>query len=211
MKLFQLLVAALLLASSASVFAEKPDPTENPPLQVREANTDTSGYIAVHEQGTADVNVTGGTINANVTGGSITVDNTDANPVPIAGSVGVNNFPGEQGVWVDGGNMSPVTKAYWDVWNIDAGESQGPHYFSIGPILATTIHVSDGDEETVVTFFSSSLHPDGNHQILTVFDNAGAAPDHFFTFPNPVEIDAVKVSCLNESETCSVGVTVVGF
>ena len=213
-------MAALLLAFAGSVLAVPPDPAlPNPPLQVREANVDDDDWIRVHEQGTAkvdvqgiaDVNVTGGTIDANVTGGSVTVDNTNANPVPVVGTVTVDNFPGQQGVWVDGGHLSPVTKAFWDVWNVDARESQGPEYFAIGPILATTIHVSDGDEETSVVFYSSSLHPDGSHIILTIFDNAGATPDHTISFPNPVEIDAVKVSCGNESESCSVGITVVGF
>lgn len=58
MKALQAFAAVMLLFSSAIVLAEKPDPVDNPPLQVREANIDTNGYIAVHEQGTVDVEVT---------------------------------------------------------------------------------------------------------------------------------------------------------
>jgi len=57
MKRILLLVVILLLVSPA-VLAEKPDPTApNRPLQVKEFNVDGNGWIAVHEQGTADVNV----------------------------------------------------------------------------------------------------------------------------------------------------------
>ena len=107
--------------------------------------------------------------------------------------------------------MSPVTKAFWDAWNITAGESQGPEYFSIGPILATTIHVSKGDDEAYVTFYSSSLNPAGNHAILAIVDNTGSDATHTVSLPYPMEIDAVGVYCANESEACSVAITVVGF
>jgi hypothetical protein len=52
MKMFQFLVATILLIISAVVWADKPDPElPNPPIQVMENNVDADGNIAVHEQG----------------------------------------------------------------------------------------------------------------------------------------------------------------
>lgn len=52
MKMFQFLVATMLLITSAVVWADKPDPElPNPPIQVMEYNVDADGNIAVHEQG----------------------------------------------------------------------------------------------------------------------------------------------------------------
>ena len=74
MKLFQFLVAALLFLFVGSALAVPPDPSlPNPPLQVREANVDSNDWIAVHEQGTAKVEVQG-VVDVNVTGGTVTVD-----------------------------------------------------------------------------------------------------------------------------------------
>ena len=67
--------AVILLVSPNVIFAGKPDPSvPNPPLQVLEHNIDGNGWIAVHEQGTADVNVTGGSIDADVSGSTVDVN-----------------------------------------------------------------------------------------------------------------------------------------
>ena len=65
--LLTMLTAVLVLVSYSVVAGTKPDPVPNPPLQVREANVDTDGWIAVHEQGEVDVNVIGGQFDGNVT------------------------------------------------------------------------------------------------------------------------------------------------
>ena len=61
-----LLVTPLLLLISAVVWAGKPDPVDNPPLQVREANVDADGWIAVHEQGVVDAEISNPTDNDGV-------------------------------------------------------------------------------------------------------------------------------------------------
>lgn len=63
------------------VIADKPDPVNNPPLQVREANVDSDDWIAVHEQGVADVRVTEGQIDV-----VITNDGATAVPVVVQGN-----------------------------------------------------------------------------------------------------------------------------
>ena len=221
MKLFQFMVAALLLVSSAIVLSAPPDPNlPNPPLAVREANVDGSDWIRVHEQGTAkvdvqgiaNVNVTGGTIDANVTGGSVTVNNTNTNPVPVEGTVTVDNFPGQQDVWVEGGVMTPVTRAYYDFFNLDSQRSSGLQHFTGGPILVTLIYVSHNDDKVRVRFFSEALAPAGPfHSILFIDAKEGGGPDHTIPLTYPVEMDGFEIRCENDTNPCEVQITVVGF
>ena len=208
MKLFQLLVAAMLLISSAIVLAEKPDPVDNPPLQVREANT-VNGWIAVHEQGTAkvdiqntelNVNVTGGEIE--VTGGEIEINNTSSNPVPV----NVENLPVEQAVVVNAGQLSPVTRVYYDTWSL-AWDGSGQHCFA-SPINATTISINNFDSELNISF-KSPLAPDLWVLNFTDTDAEYALQTYSFTYPIP--LSCVAVGCLNESDPCLVEITVFGF
>ena len=229
MKLFQFLVAALLLVSYTVQAQEPPDPTPGATKPVREQNLDTEGWIAVHEQGTAkvevqgtadvnvtggsiDANVTGGSIDANISGGSVTVDNTNANPVPVVGIVTVDNFPGQQGVFVDGGVMTPVTRAYYDFFDLDGQKSSGLQYFTGGPILATLIYVSHNDDKVKVRFFSEALAPAGPfHSILFIDAKEGGGPDHTIPLTYPVEMDGFEIRCENDVNQCEVKITVVGF
>ena len=212
MKLFQFLVAALLLVSSTIILAEKPDPNlPNPPLATRDANVDGNDWIRVHEQGTAkvdvqgiaDVHVTGGQIDADVTGSSVTVDNTVNNPVPVT----VENQPVEQDVYVNGGEMSIPTKVWNGVFGMLAGDPSETYMFSVGTIYATTIHVADGDDETNVEFFSPTT-PD---IAIAFWDYDGAFIEHTHSFTYPIPINGVRVSCQNESESCSWTISVWGF
>ena len=82
--------ATMLLSVSFSVYADPPDPTPGATKPVREQNLDENEWIAVHEQGTATVNVTNtpnvnvtneiqaeitsGTVEAELTGGEIDVN-----------------------------------------------------------------------------------------------------------------------------------------
>jgi hypothetical protein len=211
MKLFQFLLAALLLISSAIVLADKPDPVlPNPPLAVRDANVDGNDWIRVHEQGTAkvevqgtaDVNVTGGQIDATVTGGSVTVNNTGSNPVPVT----VENA--EQDVYVVGGEMTVPTKVWGGIINMTSSESQRIFVFSNGPIYATTIHVSDRDDESAVEFWSPMLQSD---PAFTFWDPEGAFIEHTHSFTYPIPISEVRTSCLNEQLPCVFDITVWGF
>jgi hypothetical protein len=213
MKLFQFLVAVFLLVSSVVVLADKPDPNvPNPPLQVQEYNVDADGYIAVHEQGTAkvdiqnselDVHVNGGDINATVTGGSVTVDNTDTNPVPVT----VENLPSEQDVYVNGGEMSVVTTVYTGQFSIASGDPAVEHTFSGGPIYATTIHAADGDDETYIEFYS----PLAGDKVFAFWDPSGDFIEHTHSFTYPIPINGYRAYCANESESCGFRITVIGF
>jgi hypothetical protein len=91
------------------VAAQVPDPTPGTTQPVREQNLDGSGAIRVHEQGTADVNVTNGSLS-------------------IGGSVSVNNFPPTQNVFVTGGTLDaaslpPLAQIFQFDVNVAPGES----------------------------------------------------------------------------------------
>jgi hypothetical protein len=86
MNALKIIVAAFSALSAVNVLAVAPDPNvPNPPLTTMEANVDENGWIAVHEQGEAavnivneeaiDVNVTGGEVEASITGGQVEVTN----------------------------------------------------------------------------------------------------------------------------------------
>ena len=214
MKLFQFLVAALLLISSAIVLAEKPDPVDNPPLQVREANIDEQGLIRVHEWGTAkvdiqntelDVNVTGGEIE--VTGGEIEINNTSSNPVPV----NVENLPVEQGVFVNAGKLSPVTRYYSDRWDVAEGE-YGEHTFENGPIYATSIHISGSYTEWSAVTFESGLFSTGDKVAFVLRVKEDFHPVDTASFMYPIPLDGLRVDCAEaEYGTCHVTITVHGF
>jgi hypothetical protein len=67
------------------------NPASNP-AQVHETNTDTNGSIKVHEQGTANVNVTNTA--AVPVSGTVSVGNLPATQ-PVSGTVNVGNFPAD--------------------------------------------------------------------------------------------------------------------
>ena len=88
MKLFQFLVVVLLVASYSVQAQEEapPDPTPGATKPVREQNLDANDWIAVHEQGTANVEVQNdetnpipvdiqGTVETEITGGEVEVLN----------------------------------------------------------------------------------------------------------------------------------------
>jgi len=216
------MLTAVLVLISYSVVAEKPDPVNNPPLQVREANVDDDGWIKVHETGVADVivteeidaNITGGSIDATITGGQ--VDANVTNTVQVAGAVTVeagstvtvDNFPGQQEVFVNAGEFSSVTRVYFDRWIVQPSETRGPHYFDGGPIHATTIFIADSDHETHVEF-SSALAP--GIPVLQYTDYDALIPIITESFAYPIPLESVKVQCKNESQTCIVRISVFGF
>ena len=92
------------------VSAQRPDPAPGVPLPIREQNLDATGWIKVHEQGTATVT------------GTVNVGN-------FPSSVTVSNFPETQNVNVIGGEVStkpsPVTTGYSDTICAPAQISQG--------------------------------------------------------------------------------------
>jgi len=79
--------AASQIAPSHQAGAAPQPPQVQP---VREQNLDAGGYIRVHEQGTANVNVTNGSL-------------------PVSGTVNVGNFPAAQGRLISLGTHSGAT------------------------------------------------------------------------------------------------------
>jgi hypothetical protein len=230
MKRILMVSAALLLAVSFSVHAQEeaggpPDPTPGATKPVREQNLDGNEWIAVHEQGTAkvevqgvadvyvtggeiDAYVTGGQIDANITGGEVEINNTPSNPVPV----NVENLPDEQDVYVAAGIMSTPTREYYYTWNLehrqgdsDADEA-GPHWFTGGPILASLIHFSAGEDEVVVTLQT----PTGAY---ITYDNENADNgNHSISLMYPIMIKGIRwIQCFNESEDCNVSIAVFGW
>lgn len=123
MKRILMFFVAVLLAASYSVQAEDeaadppPDPVPGATKPVREQNLDANEWIAVHEQGTAnvevqndetnpipvDANITGGSIEAEITGGEVEVTNEVTVKFPAGETIDVNivanlsTLPWEQG------------------------------------------------------------------------------------------------------------------
>jgi len=126
MKRILVVSAAFLLAVSSSVQAQEeaegpPDPTPGATKPVREQNLDVNDWIAVHEQGTADVkivndeaievNVTGGSIEAEITGGQVEVTNEVTVKFPVDEVIEVDvvsseyrKIPSRVSIWIDPGD-----------------------------------------------------------------------------------------------------------
>jgi hypothetical protein len=92
-------VATMLIAGYVQAGAAPPAP---PDQKVREQNLDGSGWIAVHEQGTASVSITG-TPGVNVTGGTLNVGNLPAvQTVTDANLPALNPFQESANATLDG-------------------------------------------------------------------------------------------------------------
>ena len=210
MKLFQFLVAAMLLASSAIVLSAPPDPNlPNPPLAVRDANVDGNDWIRVHEQGTANVDIQNAELDVNVTGGEIEVTNTV--------DVHVDNFPNEQDVYVNYGRLSSVNEVWAD--HVTAGDGENVTRDFGRTIDATQITVSitdqegpDGDSEFSLSFYSP-LVPGGygGTPVLRMIDYSADLLYESLSFSYPIPLYGLKLHCANEAEDCNVAVTVFGF
>jgi len=206
-------LTAVLALISYSVAAAPPTPAlPNPPLQVREANVDGNDWIAVHEQGTAkvevqgtaDVHVTGGQIDAQITGGQVEINNTSSNPVAVEGTVSVDNFPNQQEVLVNGGELSVITQYHHSNWQLVPAEVQGPMTFT-NPIYATFINIASGDAEVVV-------YLDTGPNVITFSDTGGDIGTHSISLTYPIPITGIQlVACYNESENCIVNIEIFGF
>jgi len=196
---FGSLAAATLLGSILiGVQAEPPDPHNGASMPVRERNIDTNGWIAVHEQGIADVEVVGGTLD-------------------VTGSVSVDNFPAVQSVTVNGGsmdvnvtggtldvnaNLPSVTVIESDFVFVAAGEQTT---FNFPTVQATSISFGADEDE----FYIQAFGPLG---MVMGFANLDA--DRFVvteSFTYPVPIDSIVLSCENEQLACGVYVSVHGF
>jgi hypothetical protein len=206
MKLFQFLVAALLLASSAIVLAEKPDPNlPNPPLATRDANVDGNDWIRVHEQGTAKVDVT----NSNL---DVTITN---NTLDVSGStVSVDNFPDPQNVFVTDGivdaNILPADAVATPNVSTAAGDTTVVDFATIN---ATTIVIWDnsvtGDNDPEFQLWIRSPLTGGG--LFKYAYDEGLETLDMRSFTHPIPVSGVELWCKNESDVCTVGVRVIGY
>lgn len=192
------LALGLAAGVSTDAMAGPPDPRPGATAPVREQNTDADGWIRVHEQGVADVNVTNDILDVNLTNDAIEVN----------GTVSVDNFPSEVDVNVVGGSVetsvAPATAAFSHLFIMGADTQEA---MSFGPIDATTIHVSTtADDEAFVSIGS----PLGATLFFVDLDGDKIAPAVTHSFFQPVPLDHVEVRCLNESADCGVQVTVIG-
>lgn len=215
MKSIQFFAAAMLIVVSFPVQAqEPPDPTPGATKPVREQNLDGNEWIAVHEQGTAkvevqgvaDVYVTGGEIDAHITGGQVEVTNKVL--------VEVDNFPAEQGVFVNDGRLSSVTKVWRQHFSFGP---EGTREVNFGPIDATTITVSANagyeeiaiNPEFILAFYSPLVV--SNTPLLVIADTDADFRFVSQSFTYPIPLNRIAIECFNEHKNCRLDVTVVGF
>ena len=206
MKLIQLLLAAVLLLAAPYLFADKPDPNvPNPPLQVLEYNVDGNGWIAVHEQGTAsvdivdteelDVNITNDELDVNITNPKLTVDvDNFPDPQNVTGEVDVNILPANA---VERPNVST-----------EAGDSTT---VTFPVIYATTIvlwdnSVTGGNDPE----FHLTISYSGGTMYKYMYED-GLANLDLRSFTHPIPVDAVDMWCKNESENCTLSVSIIGY
>ena len=198
-------LTAVLALISYSVVADPPDPPD--PHQgasqpTRERNLDDDGWIAVHEQGTAKVEVQGA-VDVNVTGGQI--DANVSNTVQVQGTVSVDNFPGQQEVFINAGELSSITTIWSEKWIIEGGKFRYEP-FPQGTIQATTVFFSDRNDNTTVTFYNSAF------PLLTYRDPDRVVPFVTDSFTYPIPLDAVKLNCFASlGDNCVVEISVFGF
>lgn len=218
MKKVLIVVTAFLLVFPNVVFAEKPDPNvPNPPLSVWESNLDSEGWIKVHEQGIAsvdivddeelDVHVTGGQIDATITGGNVDVSGS---------TVSVDNFPATQDVNVTGGTVDALippasTVALPSFTGLEAGESTTVDFATV---FATTIVIwdssvtGDGDPEFQLDIRSPL---NGGGSIFQYSYDETLYTTDMRSFTHPIPVSGVEIWCKNESANCTIGVAVIGY
>ena len=120
--------------------------------------------------------------------------------------VHVDNIPSEQAVFVNAGQLSPVTRVYYDTWGL-AHDGSGEHCFA-SPINATTININNFDSELGISF-KSPLAP--NLWVLNFSDIDAEYTLQTYSFTYPIPLSCVAVGCLNESDPCLVEISVFGF
>ena len=192
-----MLVVGAVAGTTATGYAQPPDPTPGATLPVREQNLDADGLIRVHEQGVADVHVTDDELNVNITNDSLSV----------SGEVEVSNFPATQDVNVVGGAISlpPVTTISSTPLSIDpipAGESVT---HDIPLMNAVSFNVAESVDEYSI-FITGPLGTP-----LTIESGEQLQETYFYTFTYPVPIDSITIFCKNESDDCFIDATLTGF
>jgi len=190
-------VVGAIAGTTATGYAQPPDPHDGATLPVREQNLDADGLIRVHEQGIADVNVTDEELNVNITNDSLSV----------SGEVEVSNFPATQDVNVVGGAISlpPVTTVWSTPLSIDpipAGESVT---HDIPLMNAVSFNVAESVDEYSI-FITGPLGTP-----LEIESGEQLQETYFYTFIYPVPVDSITIRCKNESDDCFIDATLTGF
>jgi hypothetical protein len=205
----------------------KPLEAAGPPdgLETEELNVDVNGFIAVHEQGVADVNIVGGD-------STVSIDDTDPIDVDVIGipaveissmpSVVVSSMPTvdldaqtddvladikdllEQALDQPPASITPIDQTHRHSFNLTA--TADPEKYEFPAILATQLLISTDDDEIDLIVRNGAR----------VLFRTGSADNNFpvvfsIPFTHPVEMDSVEVECKNEVLTCSIDVSIFGF
>jgi hypothetical protein len=210
MKLFQSVLAILLLVTSTCVFAAKPDPVENPPLQIREQNLDPSNdAIRVSQQGIVEVDIQEGEeLDVNVTNPTLDVSGS---VVDTSGStVSVDNIP--QPPYAVDAFIPPAGAAELpDMTGLEAGDTRSVDFPTIN---ATTIAVWDssvtGDGDPEFQLWIRSPLTGGGGLFKYAYDESLYSLD-VRSFTHPVPVSGVEVWCKNESQNCTLGIAIIGY
>lgn len=167
-------------------------PGDRPETSVREQNVDPDGWIAVHEQGVADVNVTN-------------------SPLSVSGDVRVSNLPQEQAVMVTNDVVTvaqaPASRARVVTFSVDAGDEINPVFDP--PINATMLSIRAFDEEVVVQF-SSPVSDEPGDRVLFMGGDSRNITERVVNLTQPIPISGVRILCQNDFEDCDGWVSVVG-
>ena len=197
-KLIVITVFLTVSVMSSALAESPPDPRPGATQPVREQNLDGSGYIAVHEQGVADVNVTNSSLQVS---GSVDVSGS---------SVSVDNFPPVQDVNVVGGGVevsfAPVTTT--DTQRVNTGARTAKWFPIDPPILATAVSVSFEGSTEAFTVFGTSV---GDGAILPIHNSTGIEQTHMLALTYPVVITGLELECRNESDPCWIAFSVMGY
>ena len=179
-----LALAATLGLGLSLVKGEQPNPTPGPSQPVLEQNKDANGFIRVHEQGTADVNVTNAVL-------------------PISGNVNAN---------VSGtvrATIPAATTTFWHTFILTPPFISDE--LSFPTINASAIHVQLGDFDTETrVYFKSPLVATGFGAGLFLLRAEPTKKGDLITFTQPVPINGVEVHCTQNVIPCSALVSVVG-
>lgn len=195
----------LFVSSAHAGKPSDPPPAETPPpMPVLEQNLDSNGWIKVHEQGTAKVDIQNSSLDVNATIDNTELDvnvvNTDLDVNVLNGpsdpvSVNVENFPSPQ--------SAPLPA-------VTVLESLNTGSFATGTSIEKSLNMnlvsfsinSGGDNDSYYVEFER-----GGIIVLSLV--GGEATIHSFTYPIPV--DTVEISCDNVSEDCWLFGSAQGF
>lgn len=198
------LVVVGLIAGSVLVSFVSAQPTVAPgvPLPVREQNLDATGWIKVHEQGTATVT------------GTVSVGN-------FPSSIAVSNFPEVQNVNVTGGEVStkpsPVTTGFSDVVCANAQDRTGVRLDLNGSsILVTDLTLSNPLKHEIAFYLLTYIEMRGGggtfgQSVWEHQDHDGTQASVHHAFTRPVPVNLFILHCTNESTQCCVTVDLIGY